>query len=148
MSHTTYEVTLERVQGLLNEEGLPWRNAGNSGMYFSFLNMTVVLRLSERIFTISAHWRGTSTDPADVMRMIEFATDFNYQRSLPKVYVHGDGSSDAPLNLVMEYGFPTKHGLSDAQLSETFGAVMGAVMSGMSEVETTFPELVIWNEEK
>lgn len=147
MSHTTYEVTLERVQGLLDEEGLPWRGAGDSGVYFSFPNMTVVLRLSERILTISAHWRGTSTNPADVMRLVEFATDFNYKRSIPKVFIHGDASPEAPLNLVMEYGFPTTQGLSDKQLSESFLALMGAFLSGMSQVEEAFPELVTWNEE-
>lgn len=147
MTQETYGVTLERLQRLLESEDLAWQRAGDNGVYVSFTNMTVLLHLSEWTFTIRAYWRGTSTAPTDTTRLIEFANDFNYNRSIPKLFIHGDASEESPLGLVMEYGFPSKYGLSETQLRDTFLTLMGTFMSGMTTVEGRFPELVTWNEE-
>lgn len=147
MTQETYELTIERLQCLLGAEDLAWQSAGDNGVYVAFTNMTVVLHLSEWTLNIGAYWRGTSTEPTDTMKLLEFANDFNYSRSIPKMFIHGDASDEAPLSLVVEYGFPTKYGLSDVQLRETFLTLMSTFITTMGAVEAACPELVTWNEE-
>lgn len=143
------KMTYDRVTALLDRLELEYEIDPNDGeVGIAFLNMIVWVNVDDHVTRTSGVWRGSSQDPQDVARFLEFVNESNSQRSLPKAFVRGEGSEENPFGIGLENSVPAAEGLSDEQFEYYFDATMGTFFAVAEDLEKQFPHLVTWSEEE
>lgn len=143
------KMTYDRVTALLDRLELEYEVDPNDGeIGLGFENMVVWVNVDDHVTRMSGVWRYATRVPEDAARLLEFVNNSNSSRSIPKIFVRGDGSEENPFGIGLENSVPAAEGLSDEQFEYYFDATMGTFIGVIEELEEQFPDMVTKSEEE
>lgn len=123
-------------------------NQDTEGWNFFYTNLHIWIDVGETALTVSAMWRGQSTDDEDAQAFLEFAHDRNANQILLSCGRQGDGSRERPYCLEMSHSFPIRLGISDEQLDDALHYSVGMMAELAQLADETFTHLVTWSDEE
>ncbi len=141
-------VTYDRLKQVLADEDLNYEVDENDGeLMIGFPNCVFFMNVNEFTWRTTALWRGIATDADTVEALRMFVHNANSTRSFPKAYVGGEATEENPAKVLGETNCLIKEGLNDEQLVSNFHNAMGSLFALFTELESEFPQLVVWTEE-
>ncbi|WJZ03007.1 YbjN domain-containing protein [Corynebacterium freiburgense] len=137
-------VTVHRIKALLKQQELEF-DSNDDEVFVRFDNATFGFQWIDEIniLRIVGFWRGITSEPATVSKLIKHVEAKNSELFLPKLNTFF--SEDGNFRVAFEYCASAGTGLTDAQLQNIMFAVFSAGFSVLEEMEKIVPELVAWD---
>lgn len=143
------QVSYDRIKAMLDEEKLNYEMDKNDGeIGIAFEDLVVWINCTEKVLRFYAFWRAQTEEQKVRNELAELAHSCNSEMSVPKVVLFGEGNTQTPAKLSMEYSVPISTGLTDSQLASHFVVAMRSFYRVIGKAEEKFPELITWEKEE